>query len=299
MSNPQRSFDRDAPSTQRDQFLRAVDVAKLGDASDGGPPVSPAAIDRVRVNILGIGAMPLDLDKAAATLERWRVEGRHDYVCVISVHGLVVAQRDPGIRDALNRCGLAVEDGMPLVWWSRVAGFAQARRVCGSDLLDHVCAHGLERQYRHYFYGASPVVLERLMDRLQRRHPGLIVAGYRSPPFRALTAAEKAEDIEAINEARPDFVWVGLGMPKQERWMVEHLGKINATALIGIGAAFDFHAGTKQRAPVWMQQSGLEWLFRLMTEPRQLARRYLIDNALFLTYTARQVAGLKAYAHDW
>lgn len=257
----------------------------------------PAAIERV--NILGVGAMPLDLAKAAETLERWRTERQREYVCLISVHGLVVAQRDPAIRNALNRSGMAAEDGMPLVWWSRLAGFGQARRVCGSDLLDTVCAYGLPRGYRHYFYGASPQVVELLTDRLRRRHPGLIIAGYRSPPFRPLTAAEAADDIAAINEARPDFVWIGLGMPKQEKWMVEHLGKIDATALIGVGAAFDFHAGTKPRAPIWMQRSGLEWLFRLMTEPRRLAHRYLIDNALFIGYMLRQVAGWKTYAREW
>jgi N-acetylglucosaminyldiphosphoundecaprenol N-acetyl-beta-D-mannosaminyltransferase len=251
-----------------------------------------------RVNILGVRAMPLNLDKAAATLERWRIDGERKYVCLISVHGLVVAQRDPAIRRALNHCGMAAEDGMPLVWWSRLAGFAQARRVCGSDLLDTVCGYGLSRGYRHYFYGASPQVLGLLTDRLQRRYPGLIVAGSHSPPFRALTAAEDADDVAAINEARPDFVWVGLGMPKQEKWMVGHLGKIDATALIGIGAAFDFHAGTKPRAPSWMQRAGLEWLFRLITEPRRLAGRYLIDNALFVAYTLQQVTGWKSYAQD-
>jgi len=250
-----------------------------------------------KVNILGVGAMPLDLDKAVAMLEQWRIERRREYVCLISVHGLVVAQRDPTIRSALNHCGLAAEDGMPLVWWSRLTGFSQARRVCGSDLLDEVCASGVSRKYRHYFYGASPRVLELLVDRLQRRHPGLIVAGYRSPPFRPLTPAEQADDIAAINEARPDFVWVGLGMPKQERWMVEHLGKIDATALLGVGAAFDFHAGTKPRAPIWMQRSGLEWLFRLLSEPRRLAHRYLIDNALFIGYTLRQIAKVKVEQH--
>jgi N-acetylglucosaminyldiphosphoundecaprenol N-acetyl-beta-D-mannosaminyltransferase len=243
--------------------------------------------------------MPLDLSKAAATLERWRTDGQRKYVCLISVHGLVVAQRDPAIRSALNGCGLAAEDGMPLVWWSHLAGFGQARRVCGSDLLDAVCAYGLQRGYRHYFYGGGPNVLELLIDRLQRRHPGLIVAGSCAPPFRPLTADEDAEDIATINEARPDFVWIGLGMPKQEKWMVEHLGKIDATALIGIGAAFDFHAGAKPRAPIWMQRSGLEWLFRLMTEPRRLGHRYLVDNALFVGHMLQQVTGWKSYPQDW
>jgi N-acetylglucosaminyldiphosphoundecaprenol N-acetyl-beta-D-mannosaminyltransferase len=181
---------------------------------------------------------------------------------------------------------------------SRLAGFPRARRVCGSDLLDEVCAFGLPRNFRHYFYGASPKVVEQLIDRLQKRHPGLSVAGYRSPPCRSLTPAEDAADIAAINEAEPDFVWVGLGMPKQEKWMVEHLGKINATALIGVGAAFDFHAGTKPRAPVWMQHAGLEWLFRLLTEPRRLAHRYLIDNTLFIGHMLQQATGLRKYSLD-
>ena len=256
----------------------------------------PALSDRV--NILGVGATPQDLNGAVTTLDRWRAERRQEYVCVVSVHGLVVAQRDPMIRHALNHCGMATEDGMPLVWWSRLAGFSRARRVCGSDLLDEVCAFGLPHKFRHYFYGASPKVVEQLIDRLQKRHPGLCVAGYRSPPFRPLTAAEDAGDIAAINEAEPDFVWVGLGMPKQEKWMVEHLGKVNATALIGVGAAFDFHAGTKPRAPVWMQHAGLEWLFRLLTEPRRLAHRYLIDNSLFIGHTLQQVTGLRKYSLD-
>ena len=163
------------------------------DGNNGGQPIPSLIEDREvttppalgdRVNILGVGAMPLDLNRAVATLERWRAEGRQEYVCVVSVHGLVVAQRDPVIRHALNHCGMATEDGMPLVWWSRLAGFSQARRVCGSDLLDKVCAHGAPRKFRHYFYGASPKVLEQLIERLQKRHPGLCVAGYHSPPFR-------------------------------------------------------------------------------------------------------------------
>ena len=256
----------------------------------------PAVSDRV--NILGVGATPQDLNNAVETLDRWRTEKRREYVCVVSVHGLVVAQRDPAIRHALNHCGMATEDGMPLVWWSRLAGFREARRVCGSDLLDEVCAFGRPHKFRHYFYGATPKVVEQLIDRLQKRHPGLSVAGYRSPPFRPLTPAEDAADIAAINEAEPDFVWVGLGMPKQENWMVEHLGKINATALIGVGAAFDFHAGTKPRAPVWMQHAGLEWLFRLLTEPRRFAHRYLIDNLLFIGHMLQQVTGLRKYSLD-
>ena len=252
-----------------------------------------------RVNILGVGVTPIDLAQAVSTLDGWHKEGRRDYVCCVSVHGLVTAQRDPEIRSALNRSGLATEDGMPVVWWCRRAGFAGASRVCGSDLLDAMCALAVRRGHRHYFYGGSPRVIDQLALRLIQRYPGLVIAGYRSPPFRPLTAEEDAADVAAINETRPDFVWVGLGMPKQEKWMVSHVDRIDAAVLIGIGAAFDFHAGTKPRAPLWMQRSGLEWLFRLVSEPRRLAHRYLIDNTIFVAHTVQQLTGLKSYAQDW
>jgi N-acetylglucosaminyldiphosphoundecaprenol N-acetyl-beta-D-mannosaminyltransferase len=161
-----------------------------------------------------------------------------------------------------------------------------------------MCALAVRRGHRHYFYGGSPRVLDQLVERLTQRHKGMVVAGYRSPPFRPLTAEEDAMDVAAINAARPDFVWVGLGMPKQEKWMASHVGRIQAAALVGVGAAFDFHAGTKPRAPFWMQHSGLEWLFRLATEPRRLARRYLLDNTMFIVYTMQQLTGLKSYEHN-
>ena len=252
-----------------------------------------------RTNVLGVGVIASELPEAVATLEKWHAEGRRDYVCCVSVHGIVTAQRDPAIRSALNRSGLATEDGMPLVWWSRSAGFRSARRVCGPDLMDAVCTLGSKKGHRHYFYGGSPSVVEKLVSRLTERYPGLVIAGHHSPPFRPLTEEEDAADIAAINETRPDFVWIGLGMPKQEKWMASHVGKVHATALLGVGAAFDFHAGTKPRAPLWMQRSGLEWLFRLMSEPRRLARRYLIDNSIFVAHTIRHALGWGSYAQDW
>jgi N-acetylglucosaminyldiphosphoundecaprenol N-acetyl-beta-D-mannosaminyltransferase len=252
-----------------------------------------------RVNMLGVGVTGISLPEAIATLEKWREERRRDYVCCVTVHGLVMAQRNPVIRSALNRAGMATMDGMPLVWWCRRAGFAQASRVCGPDLLEAMCARAPQQGHRHYFYGSSPRVVEQLVSRLKQRFPGLIVAGYLSPPFRPLTAEEDAAEIAAINEARPDYVWVGIGMPKQEEWMASHVGKIQAAALIGVGAAFDFHAGTKPRAPQWIQRSGFEWLFRLLSEPRRLARRYIVDNAIFVASTIKQLTGLKSYPRNW
>lgn len=246
-----------------------------------------------RVNILGVNVNAANLSEAVATLEQWREEKRREYVCCVSVHGVVTAQRDPVIHRALNGSGFSTTDGMPLAWWCRRAGHSYAQRVPGSEVLGAMCALGAERGHRHYFYGGSPHVLKLLVEGLQRQYPGLVIAGSHSPPFRALTPEEDAADVAAINEANPDFVWVGLGMPKQERWMAEHVGKINATALLGVGAAFDFWAGTKPRAPRWMQQSGLEWAFRLASEPRRLAHRYLIDNSIFIALAARHFTGLR------
>ncbi|MGH6675126.1 MAG: WecB/TagA/CpsF family glycosyltransferase [Xanthobacteraceae bacterium] len=252
-----------------------------------------------RVNILGVGVMSMDMARVVATLDRWRDEGRRHYVCCVCVDGIVTAQRDEEIRRTLNHAGLAIQDGMPLVWWSRAAGYGEARRVTAPDLVDAMCALGAERGHRHFFYGATPEVLERMVARLSGRFPGLIVAGHRAPPFRPVTEEEDAADVAAINAAQPDYVWVGMGMPKQEKWMASHVGRISATALLGVGAAFDWHAGTKPRAPVWMQRSGLEWLFRLAREPRRLARRYLAGNSIFLALALQQALGLRTYAEDW
>jgi N-acetylglucosaminyldiphosphoundecaprenol N-acetyl-beta-D-mannosaminyltransferase len=259
----------------------------------GVPSVIP------RVNILGVGVTPVNLAQTVEILEGWRAEERREYLLCTSVHGLVEAQGDPEIRSALNRSGLTTEDGMPLVWWCKRSGYSNAGRVSGSDLLMTMCERAPQTGHRHYFYGGSPRVVEALVSRLVQRFPGLIVAGYRSPPFRPLTQEEDAADVRAINETRPDYVWVGLGMPKQDKWIVQHVGKVQAAALLGVGAAFDFVAGTKPRAPLWMQRSGLEWLFRLITEPRRLAYRYLVYNSIFVVRALQQLAGWKSYARDW
>lgn len=261
---------------------------------------SPGALDTVpRVNILGVGVTPVNLPQAVAMLEKWREEGRREHVCFTTVHGLIQTQRDPEFRSAFNRAGLTTEDGMPIVWWCRRSGFPDAGRVCGTDLLLAMCKRAPQHGHRHFFYGGTPYVVEQLVARLTQRFPGLVVAGYRSPPFRVPTEEEDAADIQAINAARPDFVWVALGTPKQEKWLVQHVGKIDAAALLAVGAAFDFLAGAKPRAPLWMQRSGFEWLFRLGTEPRRLVSRYLVDNSIFVVRAIEQLAGWKSYAQDW
>jgi N-acetylglucosaminyldiphosphoundecaprenol N-acetyl-beta-D-mannosaminyltransferase len=254
-----------------------------------------------KVNILGVGINPINLPQAIAILGKWCEEGRREYVCFTTVHGLIEAQRDPSFRSAFNRAGLVTEDGMPVVWWCQRAGFPEAGRVYGPDLLTAMCERAAPSRhgYRHFFYGGNETVVEQLVSRLTQRFPNIIVAGYRSPPFRPLRQEEDAADVEAINAVRPDFVWVGLGTPKQEKWMAQHVGKIDAAALLGVGAAFDFLSGAKPWAPLWMRQHGFEWLFRLITEPRRLAHRYLVDNSIFVLRAMEQFAGLRSYPQDW
>ena len=187
---------------------------------------------------------------------------------------------------------------MPLVWISRLRGHSGVERVYGPDLMLACCEASVAKGYRHFFYGGAGGVPEQLSERLQKRFPGLQIAGQWSPPFRELTTLEEAEMVERINAAQPDIVWIGLSTPKQERWMARYVGRISAPVLIGVGAAFDMHAGVKKQPPRWMQRSGLEWLFRLGAEPRRLWRRYLINNPLFAWRLLLQWTGVARHDLD-
>jgi N-acetylglucosaminyldiphosphoundecaprenol N-acetyl-beta-D-mannosaminyltransferase len=241
-----------------------------------------------RVDVLGVGVSAINMDTALEVIDRWITAGVHQYVCVTGVHGVMESQRDETLREIHNAAGLVTPDGMPLVWLTRLNGWRNTSRVYGPDLMLDLCERSLATGYRHFFYGGNEGVPERLAERLQRRFPGLIVAGTYSPPFRQLTPAEDEEIVRRINETKPDIVWVGLSTPKQEHWMAQHLNRISASVLIGVGAAFDFHAGLKRQAPKWMQHSGLEWSFRLMSEPRRLWKRYLVNNPAFIWLTLLQ-----------
>jgi N-acetylglucosaminyldiphosphoundecaprenol N-acetyl-beta-D-mannosaminyltransferase len=235
-----------------------------------------------RANILGVGVSAINMAQALATIDDWVRKREQHYVCVTGVHGIMESQRDATLKEIHNQAGLVTPDGMPLVWLNHLKGFSWVERVYGPDLMLAVCKQSLVQGYHHYFYGAGKGVAERLITRLTQRFPGLQIAGNWSPPFRPLTRDEDDDLTESINRAGPDIVWIGLSTPKQEYWMHEHLGRVRAPVMIGVGAAFDFHAGVKKQAPRWMQRSGLEWSFRLATEPRRLWRRYLINNSTFL-----------------
>lgn len=197
-----------------------------------------------------------------------------------TVHTLVEAQENAQLREALSM-GTVEPDGMPLVWLGRRMG-VQVERVCGPDLMPAVVEHGIPHGRTHFFYGGASGVAESMAARLMARYPGMRVAGTMSPPFRALSTDEAEAIVAEINAAEPDFVWVGLGAPKQDIWVAAHRSLLHASALLAVGAAFDFHAGTLRRAPRWMQRTGTEWLFRLASEPRRLAGRYTRVNLRFV-----------------
>lgn len=258
---------------------------------DAAPNVAPIP----RANILGVGVSAINMDMAVAAIDGWIRAGTPQYVCVTPVHSIMECYDDPEVRAIYNRAGLVTPDGMPVVWLAQRLGYPHVRRVYGPDLMLAVCAHAAAQGYRHYFYGGAEGVAAELARILQTRFPGLAVAGALSPPFRALSPEEDEAISAQIRDARPHIVWVGLGAPKQERWMAAHVGKVGAPVLIGVGAAFDFLTGRKPQAPRWMQRSGLEWLFRLASEPRRLFRRYLSANSRFIVLTALQLSGLRRF----
>jgi N-acetylglucosaminyldiphosphoundecaprenol N-acetyl-beta-D-mannosaminyltransferase len=248
-----------------------------------------------KVNILGIGISPIKMDDALEVVAQWVHEQAHSYVCVTSVNGIMESQQSPDLRAIHNDAGMVTPDGMPLVWLSHLTGHKNVERVYGPDLMLAVCEASLKEGYRHFLYGGEEGIPELLAQQLQKRFPGLCITGTYSPPFRPLTPEEDAAIIQTINKSGADIVWVGLSTPKQELWMADHVGKLNAAVLIGVGAAFDFHAGVKKQAPHWVQRHGFEWLFRLLSEPRRLWRRYLIYNPLFLGLVFLQLIGWKKY----
>lgn len=258
-------------------------------------PFSAGDFAPERVNVLGVGISAITVARAVDVIEGWIAAADHQYVCVTGVHGVMESQDHPEVRDIHNCAGLVTPDGMPLVWLSRLKGYRHVDRVYGPDLMLACCAASVSKGYRHFLYGGAPGVPERLAAKLQERFRGLMIVGTWSPPFDEPTPVQERANIERINAANPDIVWVGLSTPKQERWMARHVGRLGAHVLIGVGAAFDFHAGLKRQAPRWMQRSGLEWLFRLGTEPRRLWRRYLSNNPRFVCRILLQAIGVVRY----
>jgi len=247
-----------------------------------------------RANILGVHVSAINMYQALRAIDHWIVHREKYYVCVTPAHGVMECQTQPDLKQIFNSSGLTTPDGMAIVWLLKLMGYHHVSRVYGPDLMLAVCHRSQEMRYRHFLYGGNPNVPETLALNLQSRFPDLNIVGAYSPPFRPLTVEEDEKIIETINQVQPDVVWVGLSTPKQELWMAEHLGKINAPVMIGVGAAFDFLSGNKKQAPRWVQQIGLEWLFRLSTEPARLWRRY-VQYPVFVLLVLGQLTGIKKY----
>ncbi|KEO58741.1 WecB/TagA/CpsF family glycosyltransferase [Thioclava indica] len=257
------------------------------------PPLAPAL---ETTNVLGVAVSALNMDRAIALVEDAVRTRRRGYICVAGAHGLVECQSDPSLRDAYNAAMAVTPDGMPLVWALHSDGHEDAGRVYGPDLMRLLFAKGVSSGMRHFLYGTTPESLTRLSVALQDQYPGAEIVGVLAPPFRPLSAQEEGEVSAVINAVKPDVVWVGLSAPKQERWMARMRDKLEAPVLIGVGAAFDFIGGNKASAPAFLQRAGLEWAFRLLTEPRRLWRRYAKCVPLYIWLRFLQKTGLRRFA---
>lgn len=270
--------------------------AVLTDAADASDATSvqrpPTAADTVasvgrRVDVLGVHVSVTNPDATLWQISDWIRSNARQYVCVSDVNALLNASCDGELRHFYNHSGLTLADGMPLVWAGKVAGFDDMERVCGPDLLPKVLQASAHLGWRNYFLGGAAGVAQRLADLMVDRYPGLEIAGVECPPFRELSRVEKDDMVARIDGSRADIVWIGLGAPKQERWMAEFRPRLKAAVLIGVGAAFNFHAGEVKRAPKVLQNAGLEWAYRVTQEPGRLSRRYAVAIPKFLTGIAR------------
>jgi N-acetylglucosaminyldiphosphoundecaprenol N-acetyl-beta-D-mannosaminyltransferase len=235
--------------------------------------------------VLGIPTLVGDVESAADVLTDRARRGDGGYACLCNVHTLMLAQSDESVRDALLEAAVVLPDGAPVAWLQRRHGWRAARRVAGADLMDAVIERGRWLRLRHFFFGSTEPVLSRLVRELDARHPGVEISGTAAPAF-----GEAAEIAPPNDVGSAHVVWCGLGAPKQELWMRNWAEKLAPAVVVGVGAAFDFVAGTKPRAPEWMQNHGLEWLHRLAGEPRRLAGRYLTTNTRFVFEAAKDLA---------
>lgn len=233
-------------------------------------------------DVLGVRVSAVNLDLACRVIHGWISERAKTYVCVAPVATIIDCQRNPEYKDIINGSGMTTPDGMPLVWIGKRRGHRDMGRTYGPDLMQAFFEFSQDKGCRHYFYGGTQATLDKLIERIRRQFPKIQICGSFAPPFRKTVVTESRDIIGRINDAHPDVLWVGLGSPKQDFWMARNRAVLDVPVMIGVGAAFDFFAGTKPQAPLWMQKSGLEWFFRLCCEPKRLWRRYLLGNSLFI-----------------
>jgi exopolysaccharide biosynthesis WecB/TagA/CpsF family protein len=243
----------------------------------------PAFVRNNRARLFGVDFCIARTEEAVHHVMEHLSGLKGKYICFSNVHTTVMARESKEYANVLNSAAMVFPDGAPIAEIERRQGNLDAERVAGPDFMQHMFSDTVDGSISHYFYGSTQETLSALSENLKEKYPGIDIRGMYSPPFREITPEEDEEDIRRINESGADIVWVGLGAPKQEKWMYAHRGRLNAV-MMGVGAGFDFHAGTIRRAPLWLQRVGLEWLYRLFTDPKRLFRRYIVTNVKFIVY---------------
>ena len=257
----------------------------------------PSASGRMREHVLGIPVDILSWNEAVDYIFEWALQRRSRTVCICNVHSVITARRDPAHADAIRSADLVTPDGAPVAWMLKQKGHRDQERIDGPDLMWRCCRKASEVGTGMFLYGATPTTLRRLEQRLRAEFWGINIVGSLSPPFRDLSPEEDAAIVDRINRSGAEILWVGLGCPKQEAWMHAHHGRVNAV-MVGVGAAFDFHAGVVKRAPLWMRRNGLEWLHRVLHDPRRLAKRYLAANSIFIIAMLQDLLFVRAQHRD-
>jgi N-acetylglucosaminyldiphosphoundecaprenol N-acetyl-beta-D-mannosaminyltransferase len=248
------------------------------------------------VDVLGVEVQALNMNQVLEQIASHLRRRQKGYLCCVNVHGVMQARRDPDLAAAYAGAALAIADGMPIAWVGRLQGQGHMDRVAGPDLMREVFLRPEFAPCSHFFYGGAEGVAEDLAGSFRRLAPQARIVGTFTPPFRELTLLEESGLIAAINRARPDIIWVGIGTPKQDKFMRRMLPKLQTCLMFGVGAAFDFHTGRLRDCPPWVKQAGMQWLHRLFQDPKRLWLRYLRDNPAFLWHVGLQLSGLRTYA---
>jgi N-acetylglucosaminyldiphosphoundecaprenol N-acetyl-beta-D-mannosaminyltransferase len=296
-----------APTAPKNERVLAVVATGVGDVADGsnhssGEYVATYIHERsaerigAKFQLLGVKIDAVQIPDVISRMCDWITQhSTTRYITVTGMHGVMEAHHSAKFRTVLDDADMIVPDGMPLVWISRLRGCGLQRRVYGPELMLRFCQETAGHGYRHFIYGGDAGVPEQLAARLEVLCPGIRIVGMHAPPFRPLTSEEDAAAVDMVNRAAPDVLWVGLGTPKQDRWMHEHRDRLRVPVMVGVGAAFDFLAERKKQAPAWIQEHGLEWLFRLLQEPRRLWKRYLVDGPEFVALSVLELLGLRRF----
>lgn len=273
-----------------------VSASSLRDRAASNTERATSTSAHARANVLGVQVSAIDMAGALAVADHCLSSGERGYICLTGVHGVMEAFKDSHFRLILNRSLLNAPDGMPMTWVGRMQGHLRMDRVFGPDLMLELCRLSAKRGYRQFLYGGQAGVADLLAEALTARIPGLQIVGTHTPPFRNLDEHEQDQLIGEIRRTRPDILWVGLSTPRQERFMVQYYDRLQVPLMVGVGAAFDYHTGRIRDCAPWIKRAGLQWLHRLIQDPKRLARRYFRTHPAFVWHISMQLLGVRGYA---